>query len=320
MKIFTTTRSGILLVCSGLIILISISAYLLNGDRYKASLVYRLYRCCAGDTMTVHGLYQPVEFRVNFFGMIYEGRSGNISDDQVLYCGAQEKHILFFLRDVADLSEKKDLVFFDIGANVGQHSLFMSKIVREVHAFEPYPPVLERFRRMIGINQINNIHIHPVGLANKNGEFSFFEPAEFDIGAGSFIQQMGNTTNKEITLPLVIGDEWLKKIGKSKVDIIKCDIEGYEKQALLGLKQIIERNRPIVVMELNLGTEESFHNLDDFYATFPINYDFLTFCVEDVYSGHYELCKYDRFDFGKKERFNIVVFPVEKKDLISLQN
>ena len=37
------------------------------------------------------------------------------------------------------------------------------------------------------------------------------------------------------TLPIVIGDEWLQHAGISNVDIIKCDIEGYEKQALSGL-------------------------------------------------------------------------------------
>ena len=47
-----------------------------------------------------------------------------------------EKYILFYLRDVADSLGKKGVVFFDIGANVGQHTLFMSRLVKEVHAFD----------------------------------------------------------------------------------------------------------------------------------------------------------------------------------------
>jgi hypothetical protein len=136
---------------------------------------------------------------------------------------------------------------------------------------------------------------------------------------------MEETINKKNNLPLVIGDQWLKKIGVSHVDIIKCDIQGYEKLALLGLKHTLEKNRPIIVMELNLGLEDSFQSLDDFYATFPPNYEVLFFCVREPVTGHYELCQYDMLtfgkkQFGKKQYFDIVVYPTEKKRLISWEN
>ena len=267
----------------------------------------------------VFGLVKPIDFRVDFFGMVYEGRSGNILDDHILYFGASKKAILFFMRDVAESLGKNEIVFFDIGANVGQHSLFMSKHAKEVHAFEPYPPVLERFRKLVIINQIENIFIHPVGLGNKNGEMPFFEPPDFNLDVGSFIYGWG-TTNGEKSLPLVIGDDWLKKIGLSRVDIIKCDIEGYEKLALLGLRHTLEKNRLIIVMELNLGLDVSFQNNDDFYDTFPPDYEFLLFCVEEPYAGRYELCQFDKLNFGKRGQYNIVVYPKEEKRHIRFEN
>jgi FkbM family methyltransferase len=296
--------------------LLIIIAYLLKNDRYKAGVIYQIYTCLTGGKQAVLGLYKPIDFRVDFFGMIYEGRSGNILDDQILYYGAQEKYILFFMRDVAESLGKNEVVFFDIGANVGQHSLFMSRHVKEVHAFEPYPPVLERFRKMVKVNRIDNIFIHPVGLGNKNGQILFFEPPDSNLGAGSFINREG-TINKKYNLPVVIGDEWLKKIGVSHVDIIKCDIEGYEKQAMLGLKHTLEKNRPIIVMELNLGLEDSFQSLNDFFATFPPDYEVLFFCVREPITGHYKLCQYDMLTFGTSD---IVVYPTGKKRLISWEN
>jgi len=260
----------------------------MENNRYKASLsfAYQFYRFCTGNKQVILSLYKPIDFRVDFFGMIYEGRSGNITDNDILYYGAREKYILFFLRDVADSLGKKGVVFFDIGANVGQHSLFMSRLVKEVHAFEPYPPVLDRFRKMVKVNRIANIFIHTVGLGNKNGQLPFFEPPVYNLGGGSFLNDGYVRINRNNIMPIVIGDEWLKNAGISHVDIILCDIEGYEKQALLGLKHTLEKNRPIIVMELNLGLEESFQSLDDFYATFPPDYEFLFFCVEDPYTGH----------------------------------
>ena len=320
MKIFPTEKKRILLVCMGFTILFLVTNYFLKNNRYKTTFVYQFYRCCTGNKQTVLRLYKPIDFRVDFFGMIYEGRSGNFIDDDILYNGAQEKYILFFLRDVADSLEKKGVVFFDIGANVGQHSLFMSRLVKEVHAFEPYPPVLDRFRKMVKINRIDNIFIHPVGLGNQNGKLPFFEPPDYNLGAGSFVSGF-DRKNNDNTMPIVIGDELLKKGGISRVDIIKCDIEGYEKQALLGLKCTLIKNRPIFVMELNLGLEESFQSIDDFYATFPPDYEFLSFCAGDAYTGHYELCQYDGLNFEKKQGgYNLVVYPIEKKKYITLEN
>ena len=39
--------------------------------------------------------------------------------------------------------------FVDVGANTGLHSMFMSKVVAHVHGFDPYEPVVERFRRAV---------------------------------------------------------------------------------------------------------------------------------------------------------------------------
>jgi FkbM family methyltransferase len=294
-------------------------AYMIKNDRYKASLFYQLYVRCTEDKQAVIGLYKPIDFRVDFFGMIYEGRSGNILDDRILYYGAQEKYVLFFLKDVAEVLGPDEVVFLDVGANVGQHSLFMSKYAKQVHAFEPYPPVLERFRKLVAINHINNIFIHPVGLGNRDAQIPFFEPPDKNLGAGSFIDRE-RTKNKNKSLPIVVGDKWLNKIVTSRVDIIKLDIEGYEKLALLGLRQTLEKNRPIIVMELNLGLDDSFQSMDDFYKTFPPHYEFLYFCVAQRYTGHYELCQYDRLNFAKKEMHYIVVYPIEKKSFISLKN
>lgn len=50
-----------------------------------------------------------------------------------------EKASLLYLRDL--LHDRGGEVFIDIGANVGQHTLFMSKYARVVHAFEPWDVV-----------------------------------------------------------------------------------------------------------------------------------------------------------------------------------
>jgi len=115
------------------------------------------------DCAIFPALDKPISFLVDFYGYQYRGRSDNYIDAHILYCGAFEKPQLYFMRDVM---QKKGAggIFVDVGANTGQHSLFMSQYSKEVHAFEPYPPVLARFRDMVSLNRIQNIHVHPVGL------------------------------------------------------------------------------------------------------------------------------------------------------------
>ena len=105
---------------------------------------------------SVPAFNKPFEFTVDFFGMKYTGHSKNYIDRHILFYGAFEKYILYFLRDVIENLNPEGGVFVDVGANTGQHSLFMSKHAKTVHAVEPYDGVLRLFRGMIDRNEIEN--------------------------------------------------------------------------------------------------------------------------------------------------------------------
>lgn len=60
--------------------------------------------------------------------------------------------------------------FADIGANVGQHSLFMSQFANRIFAFEPNDAVADQFERNIRINNISNIALHRVALGDLDGQ------------------------------------------------------------------------------------------------------------------------------------------------------
>src|SRR5207302_7920407 len=100
----------------------------------------------------------------------------------IFYHGAYEKHILYFLRYVMRMAYANQGTFLDVGANTGLYSLFVSRYVSAVHAFEPWQPVLARFRRMVDLNYIKNIVIHPVGLGDENARKSFYQPPPENLG------------------------------------------------------------------------------------------------------------------------------------------
>jgi FkbM family methyltransferase len=262
------------------------------------------------------------DFTVGFFGMTYKGIKGNLVDELILAFGAFEKPILFFMRDAMQALKPEGGVFLDVGANSGQHSLFMSKYSKVVHAVEPYEPVLRRLREMIEINRIENIVVHPVGLGDKPGKVSFYEPPPDNLGTGSFVDGF-KTDNKYLTeLPIVTGDSLFAAKEPIRIDIIKMDIEGYEALALRGLKKTLRTSRPIVVMEVTIDPELSlaFRSEEQVRNAFPKRYDFYWFSTSINKRGNYKLVPFQGFDFTKPHQKDVVAVPREIARHVRLSN
>ncbi len=262
-----------------------------------------------------HQIQRPTDFKVDFYGVTYLGRSGNNLDDITLAYGAQEKPMLFFLRDVSQALNKPNLVFYDIGANVGQHTLFMSQIAKEVHSFEPYPPVLERLKANISYNHLANVQIHEIGLGDTNEVLTYFKPQADDSGTGGFVPRGTWGAEKFDSLPICKGDDWIQRHKLNGPDLIKCDIEGYEKPALEGLKNTLHNNRPIIAMEITTGAGKSFTSLEDLIKTLPEGYEITVFCDWDDKNGHYKFCSPD-INFGTLGIYNLVAYPMEKRAIM----
>jgi FkbM family methyltransferase len=282
--------------------------------------LYAIYRCLTGaesPLACVQG--KPTAFRTTTFGIVYEGNTEDMIDRHVLGYGAYEKPELFFLRDVS-----KGGVFLDIGANKGLYSLFMSRYQKEIHAFEPYEPVLKQFRTSVANNGIQNIIIHPVGLGDKHEFLTFEKPGATNMGTGTFAFLSADGPHEQ--LEIITGDEALRKAGVTEVELIKMDIEGFEQPALKGLKSTLTHSRPIVVFELTINKAKPvlFKSLEEISRAFPSGYKFLVFKNRDLYNlytGAYELGPISgalNFD-SNFEQHDVIAFPSEKRGRIPLK-
>jgi FkbM family methyltransferase len=224
------------------------------------------------------GAAPSVPFSTDFFGLNYQGNLNNSIEFNIYYCGAFEKPLLYFLRDTIQNLPEKDSIFCDIGANIGQHSLFMCQYASQVHAFEPFQLVSDSLRKHIELNQIENIQIHDVGLSNDNEQKMFFAPTGRNQGIGSFDASTVTKGNQAIgELTLVRGDDFFKKVQLHSIALMKIDVEGFEKLALKGLQQTLRDNRPIVVCEITYGKELSFTALEEVKQHLPPDYELFTF-------------------------------------------
>jgi FkbM family methyltransferase len=196
----------------------------------------------------------------------------------------------------------------------------MSREAREVHAFEPWAPVLKKLRRHIEINRLKNVVIHPFGLGNENSKQPFYAPPDNNLGMGSFVKEFGSPNPPEEVLEIRIGDDVLEKAGVASVDVIKMDIEGYEKLALKGLDRTLRKHRPIVEFELSANPQSpvSIKSHAELLSLFPENYEFLTFSQRsDPMTGAYILEPITGLlHFDQVEQHDLVAYPTEKKRFI----
>ena len=295
--------------------------YLYLSDPRQVSLIYRCWTAAKNISDCYSG--RPFDFSIDLYGAIYEGNTGNYIDREIFHNGAFEKPILFFLRDVMQFAYGNQGIFLDVGANTGQHSIFMSRYAKQVHAVEPWEAVLKRLRRHIEINRLQNVIVHPFGLGSENSKQPFFRPPETNLGTGSFVKEFWDANSAEGVLEIRAGDDVFEKAGVAHVGLIKMDIEGYEKPALKGLQRTLQRDRPVVEVELttNPKSEVSVKSYEELVSLFPNDYDFLTFSRDsDVTTGRYNLVPAkEHLKFDRWGQHDIVAYPFERKAFIPLQ-
>jgi len=194
-----------------------------------------------------------IPFEVPFFGMRYTGNLNDFIDWSVFFYGAFARNELDLLRDAASVLKTQNrapLNFYDVGANVGQHTLFMSPYVDRVIAFEPFAAVRSKLLEKVALNGLKNVTTYPVGLGDVSAELDFFEPSGAGNGLGSFV--IAPEANCKVEkLPVWNGDEFLKNNNLPRIDIIKIDVEGFEFRVIAGLRDRLIKDRPVILMEIS---------------------------------------------------------------------
>ena len=76
-------------------------------------------------------------------------------------------------------------------------------------------------------------------------------------------------------MEVIVFDDWFKTSGLTKVDLIKLDIEGGELSALKGMRDVLEKQKPAMIVEINPETLSLFglKPLDIFNYLSQFNFD-----------------------------------------------
>ena len=175
---------------------------------------------------------------------------------QLFWYGYYEKE----LGDLLKKAIKPGDVFLDLGANIGYFSLLVAKNLPSVKviSFEPVLGLFEKMNDNISLNNIKNISTVSAAVGEISGERELFVSAPDNLGMSSF-HQPENYSGKKERVKVVNIDDWFKTSGLSKIDVIKLDIEGSEFDVLKGMKKVLQKQKPILIVEVNPVTLSMFN-------------------------------------------------------------
>lgn len=209
---------------------------------------------------------------------IFETRPNSLDFQHVNY--AYELSIKRFI-------EREDFtVFFDIGACLGEFSIWLAGKGKRCISFEPVSYSYNMIQRNIQLNKVDKlVQLFKCGLGAEHAE-AHFELNTTNPGSNRRVEQAGNATEVFIINTL---DELTPSFNLSPTEkiLIKIDVEGMELEMLAGAKQLIN------------------------------NYDDIVMIIEEKFSGEDNirkgLCKMADWEFGQLDEHNIYARKIKRK-------
>jgi FkbM family methyltransferase len=270
-----------------------------------------------GQDRLLRALYDPdggehFYFDIDFFGQRYHGDLGHFIDWMVFCYGAAPYSEVMLLRDLVSYLRDRAVTpisFYDIGANVGHHSLFMASLADRVYAVEPYGDLIHLIKEKIEANKLVNITILPFALGESDSKAAYF-PGTNNPGAGSLFNSFPGVSPESTDVDVRHGDRTFGAMKLPKIDVMKIDVQGFEPQVIRGLKERIARDRPAVLMEMSDHSRDGFGREDQFRALF-----YPDAAIVEITGRYGRPYKLQRFSYEIADE--VLILPPEMADFLA---
>ncbi|MCJ8329885.1 MAG: FkbM family methyltransferase [Lentisphaeria bacterium] len=199
-----------------------------------------------------------------------------ITDTQTFY----EIELLEYISSC--LSELPPGDIIDIGANIGNHSVYFGKfLAKSLIAIEANPDIIPTLRTNLESNVKDYTLIDcGVGESSGMGEIHIPDDEQNNMGAAQLKISEDNQGIIIRTLDSIISEQNIDNT--LDIRLIKLDIEGMELPALKGGIETIQKFQPHLFIEIKTGAEKQV--IDNFLE--PLGYRSIChFCATPVY--HY---------------------------------
>jgi FkbM family methyltransferase len=150
------------------------------------------------------------------------------------------------------LFSHKTGAFIDVGVNLGQTLLKVAAIdpERQYLGFEPNPTCVDYVWKLIEKNHLDYTVI-PAGVGDQTtvGNLHLFRNEDTDSSA-STVSNFRPTEVASRPVLLIDADSLPDGTIPAQVAVVKIDVEGGELEVMRGLRPVLERSRPFIVVEI----------------------------------------------------------------------
>ena len=141
-------------------------------------------------------------------------------------------------------------VFVDVGANVGHFTMLAAHLVGPegaVLAFEPVPTNCDLIQMSVAENQFHNVTLYANAVAEKAQRIEVLAEGTHTNARLAQVDDKNRQGVRKWSIDAVALDDFLAD--RSRIDLVKLDIEGAEPRAWQGMRQLVRRHRPYVLTE-----------------------------------------------------------------------
>ena len=180
---------------------------------------------------------------------------------------------------VCYLKFDKKINIIDVGASDGIASkFFLKKLnVANILCYEPNIPYVKILKKM----KNKNLKVYSYGIGEKDEKYKVYYPRykffkkNLDLVTYTFYSKkdLENQINLDFkfkkNIQIIEKEIFLKKIHKLnfKISLIKIDVNGHELSVIKGLRNIIKKDKPALIVE----TDKNIKKIENYLIKF--NYD-----------------------------------------------
>ncbi len=183
---------------------------------------------------------------------------------RLLYSGDQDEQEIAYHQCQAHWHDKDITMFrsllapgrtaIDVGANLGFTTTMLASVVGpagRVLSFEPSPIVYAKLRKTVEANSLS--HVITFNLAcGSSTSVQTLHAVTRSSGNSSILGEGPASASVEVVRLDDVDEVWERPVA-----LIKIDTEGYEPEVLAGARRLIEKQRPILYLEMGGDYPES---------------------------------------------------------------
>jgi len=226
-----------------------------------------------------------------------------------------EHHITKFVKLYNSFYNIQNII--DIGANFGYHTLLFSDVVKDkgiVFAFEPQLQNYQLLENNIKNNNIQNVILYnfACGDVNCDVKMPIIDDYISITNMGDFTPNVSIYNNFSITKSVLLDEINFSK----QIDLIKIDVQGWEKKVLIGSNIMLQLYKPVLIVEFewfqlnktNTSCEELFN--------FIRSNNYYIFYLDYIYPSDHVCVHNDNLD-DFRLKFKNYIFPHTTKNDIN---